>query len=138
MEMARKIYPYSLASKDAKIAGVCATLGARFGIDPTFIRIAWIAIPLLTPINFTTALIAYAAVGIFLAIQKKRAASSERHLSDFDRMDAVSRRTPTVHALRTELDETDRRLMAIDHHINTQNDELAREIEKLRVPEDEK
>ena len=103
MEMARKIYPYSLASKDAKIAGVCATLGARFGIDPTFIRIAWVAIPLLTPINFTTALIAYAAVGIFLAIQKKRAASSERHLSDFDRMDAVSRRTPTVHALRTAI-----------------------------------
>ena len=35
--------------------------------------------------------------------------------------------------MRTELDETDRRLMAIDHHINTQNDELAREIEALRA-----
>ena len=138
MEMARKIYPYSLASKDAKIAGVCATLGARFGIDPTFIRIAWVAIPLLTPINFTTALIAYAAVGIFLAIQKKRSASSERHLSDFDRMDRASPRKPTVHAMLNDLDETDRRLMAIDHHINTQNDELAREIERLRVPEEEK
>ena len=29
MDMARKIYPYSLASKDAKIAGVCSTLGAK-------------------------------------------------------------------------------------------------------------
>ena len=136
--MARKIYPYSLDSKDAKIAGVCSTLGAKFGIDPTFIRIAWVAVPLLTPVNFTTAIIAYAIVGIFLAIQKKRAMTGDRHLSDFDRMDQVSKRTQTVHAMRTELDETDRRLMAIDHHINTQNDELAREIEKLREPQEEK
>jgi phage shock protein C len=135
--MARKIYPYSLHSKDAKIAGVCSTLGARFGIDPTFIRIAWVAIPLLTPINFTTAIIAYAVVGIFLAIQKKRAATGDRKLSEFDRMDEVVTRKPTVHAMRTELDETDRRLMAIDHHINSQNDELAREIEQLRQTEKE-
>jgi phage shock protein C len=138
MDMARKIYPYSLASKDAKIAGVCSTLGAKFGIDPTFIRIAWVAVPLLTPIDITTAIIAYAVVGIFLAIQKKRAMTGDRHMSDFDRMDQVVARTPTVHAMRTELDETDRRLMAIDHHINTQNDELAREIEALRQPQEEK
>jgi len=138
MDMARKIYPYSLASTDAKIAGVCSTLGAKFGIDPTFIRIAWVAVPLLTPVNFTTAIIAYAVVGIFLAIQKKRAMTGDRHLSDFDRMDEVFKRKPTVHAMRTELDETDRRLMAIDHHLNTQNDELAREIEALRQPQEEK
>jgi hypothetical protein len=47
-------------------------------------------------------------------------------------MDLVSKRKPTVHAMRTELDENDRRLMAIDHHINTQNEDLAREIEALR------
>ena len=136
--MARKIYPYSLDSKDAKIAGVCSTLGNRFGIDPTFIRIAWVAVPLLTPIDFTTAIIAYAIVGIILAVQKRRAMSGDRRMSDFDRMEQVSTRKPTVHAMRTELDETDRRLMAIDHHINTQNDDLAREIEKLREPEEEK
>ena len=136
--MTRKIYPYSLDSKDAKIAGVCSTLGKRFGIDPTFIRIAWVAVPLLTPIDFTTAIIAYAIVGIILAVQKRRAMSGDRRMSDFDRMEEVSKRKPTVHAMRTELDETDRRLMAIDHHINTQNDELAREIEKLRQPEEEK
>jgi phage shock protein PspC (stress-responsive transcriptional regulator) len=135
MEMSRRIYPYSLASKDAKIAGVCSTLGARFGIDPTFIRIAWVAVPLLTPVSFTTAIIAYAIVGVILAIQKKRAMTGERRLSDFDRMDLTSQRKPTVKAMRTELDETDRRLMAIDHHINTQNDDLAREIEALREEE---
>lgn len=133
--MARKIYPYSLQSKDAKIAGVCSTLGAKAGIDPTFIRIAWIAVPLLTHIPISLALIAYAAVGIYLAFQKKQAMTSDRRMSDFDRMDEVVKRKPTVHAMRTELDENDRRLMAIDHHINTQNDELAREIEALRQEE---
>ena len=135
MEMSRKIYPYSLQSKDAKIAGVCSTLGARMGIDPTFIRIAWIAVPLLTHIPISVALIAYAAVGIYLALQNRKAITGESRMSDFDRMDEVVKRKPTVHAMRTELDETDRRLMAIDHHINTQNDELAREIEALRQEE---
>ena len=86
-------------------------------------------------VDFTTALIAYAIIGVFLAIQKKRGMTSERHLSDFDRMDQVVNRKPTVHAMRTELDQTDRRLMAIDHHINSQNEELAREIEALRQEE---
>jgi len=135
MEMARKYYPYSLDRHDAKIAGVCSTLGKKWGIDPTIIRVAWVAIPLLTPVDFTTALIAYAIVGIFLAVQKKRSMTGERHLSDFDRMDQVVKRKPTVHAMRTELEETDRRLMAIDHHINSQNEELAREIEALRQEE---
>jgi phage shock protein PspC (stress-responsive transcriptional regulator) len=130
--MTRKIYPYSLDRKDAKIAGVCSTLGARWGIDPTFIRIAWVAVPLLTPVDFTTALIAYAIVGIYLAIQKRRAVSGETRLSDFERMDQVVKRKPTVHAMRTELDATDRRLMAIDDHLATPNHELAREIDALR------
>ena len=135
MEMARKMYPYSLDRHDAKIAGVCSTLGRKFGIDPTFIRIAFVAVPLLTPVDLTTAIIAYAIIGIYLAIQRKREVDGGRRMSDFDRMEQVSQRKPTVHAMRTELDETDRRLMAIDHHINTQNDELAREIEALRQEE---
>ena len=130
--MARKIYPYSLDRKDAKIAGVCSTLGAKWGIDPTFIRIAWVAVPLLTPVDFTTALIAYAIAGIYLAIQKKRSVTGETRMSDFDRMDQVVTRKPTVHSMRTELDATDRRLMAIDDHLATPNHELAREIDALR------
>ena len=133
--MARKIYPYSLDRKDAKIAGVCSTLGAKFGIDPTFIRVAWIAVPLLTHIPISVALIAYAAVGIYLAMQKRNSVIGDRRMSDFDRMGEVARRKPTVHAMVNDLDETDRRLMAIDHHINSQNEELAREIEALRQEE---
>lgn len=136
--MARKYYPYSLDRHDAKIAGVCSTLGRKWGIDPTFIRIAWVATPLLTPINFTTALVAYALVGLFLAIQKKRAATGERRLSDYERMEQVSSVRPSVKAMREDLDPIDRRLMAIDDHLNSPNDELAREIEKLREPQEEK
>ena len=136
--MTRKYYPYSLDRHDAKIAGVCSTLGKRWGIDPTFIRIAWVAVPLLTPIDFTTAIIAYAIVGIILAVQKKRSMAGERRMSDFERMGETVKRKPTVHAMVNELDTTDRRLMAIDHHLNSQNDELAREIEKLREPQEEK
>jgi phage shock protein PspC (stress-responsive transcriptional regulator) len=133
MTMARKIYPYSLKSADAKIAGVCSTLGGIAGVDPTFVRIGFVAAAIF--ISFKLTLIAYAVIGIYLAVQKKRSMTGERRMSDFDRMEMVSKRKPTVHAMRTELDETDRRLMAIDHHINSQNDELAREIEALRKEE---
>ena len=136
MEMARKIYPYSLDRMDAKIAGVCSTIGKKYGVDPTFVRIGFVAAAIF--ISFKLTLVAYAALGIYLTLQKRNAMTGKRHMSDFDRMDEVVRRKPTVHAMRTELDETDRRLMAIDHHINTQNDELAREIEKLREPQEEK
>jgi phage shock protein PspC (stress-responsive transcriptional regulator) len=131
--MTRKIYPYSLDRKDAKVAGVCSTIGAITGIDPTFVRIGVVAAAIFISFKFT--LLAYAAISIYFAVKKRKSVIGDRRMSDFDRMDEVARRKPTVHAMRTELDETDRRLMAIDHHINSQNDELAREIEALRREE---
>ena len=131
--MARKLYPYSLDRKDAKIAGVCSTIGNRIGVDPTFVRIGFVAAALF--ISFKLTLLAYAAIGIYLVIQKKKSLTTDSRMTDFDRMDQAARRKPTVHAMRTDLDETDRRLMAIDHHINSQNEELAREIEALRQEE---
>ena len=133
MTMARKIYPYSLDRRDAKVAGVCSTLGGMTGIDPTFIRIGFVAAAIF--ISFKLTLLAYAIAGVYLVVQKKRAETGDRRMSDFDRMDMVSKRKPTTHAMVNDLDETDRRLMAIDHHINTQNEELAREIEALRREE---
>ena len=133
MTIARKVYPYSLDRKDAKVAGVASTIGVMTGVDPTFIRIGFVAAAIF--ISFKLTLIAYAAIGIYLAVQKKKSASSDRRMSDFDRMGEVAQRRPSTHAMVNDLDETDRRLMAIDHHINTQNDELAREIEALRQEE---
>ena len=129
--MARS-YRYSLDRHDAKLVGVCSTLGERFGIDPTIIRVAWIAVPLLTPVDFTTALVAYALAGLYLVFQRKKAFDRGSRKSDFDRMGDIASVRPSVHAMRTQLDETDRRLMAIDHHLSTPNEELAREIEALR------
>ena len=127
--MARN-YRYSLNRRDAKLVGVCSTLGERFGVDPTFVRIGFIASMLL--ISWQVALIAYVGLGIYFSAQRKREVDSGRVRSDFDRMGDIASVRPSVHALRTELDETDRRLMAIDHHLSTPNDELAREIEALR------
>src|SRR5687768_16307389 len=128
--MAQKTYRYSLNRRDAKLVGVCSTLGERFGIDPTFIRIGFVAAVFL--ISWEVALVTYAALGIYFTIQRKREIDGSPRRSEFERMDDVSKRKPTIHAMRTELDPTDRRLMAIDDHLATPNHELAREIDALR------
>ena len=122
---------YSLNRHDKKIAGVCSTLGDIFNIDPTILRIGLVAIAIL--ISWEMALVAYIGGGIYLHMQKKKADRVGDRRSDFERMDEVGKVRPSIHAMRTELDETDRRMMAIDHHIASQKDhELAREIEALR------
>jgi phage shock protein C len=126
-------YAFSLDRHDAKLLGVCSGLGKRFGVDPTFIRIAWIAVPLLTPIDFSTAVVAYAIAGIVGFIGRKRRDSQGGRLSEFERMDMVGKtRRPSVHMMRTELDANDRRMMAIDDHLASPNYELAREIDALK------
>lgn len=120
---------YSLGRRDKKLAGVCSTLGDVFNVDPTFIRIGFAAAALL--ISWKLALIAYVGAGIYLHIQKKGAAGFDRK-SEYERMAETGRTRTSVHDLRTQLDVNDRRMMAIDHHLNSQNDELAREIEALR------
>ena len=121
---------YSLNRRHKKLAGVCSTLGDVFNIDPTFIRVGFAAAALL--ISWKLALIAYVAAGIYLHIQKNRVMRGKDRPSDYERMGEVGRGRTSVHDLRTKLDVNDRRMMAIDHHLNSQNDELAREIEALR------
>ncbi|MDQ3074181.1 MAG: PspC domain-containing protein [Pseudomonadota bacterium] len=121
---------YSLKRRDKKVAGVAATLGDVFNIDPTFIRIGFVAAFFL--ISWEFAVIAYVAAGIYLTLKKRKALRGEERMSDFDRMDEVGKGRSSIHDLRTTLDASDRRMMAIDHHLNRQNDELAREIEALR------
>jgi len=121
---------YSLNRRDKKIAGVAANLGDVFNIDPTFIRIGFVAAFFF--ISWEFALVAYVAAGIYLSLQKRKALRGEERKSDFDRMDDVGKGRTSIHDLRTTLDTNDRRMMAIDHHLNRQNDELAREIEALR------
>jgi phage shock protein C len=122
---------YSLSRKDKKIAGVCSTLGDVFNLDPTILRIGFVAVAIL--ISWKLALIGYIASGIYLHVQKNRANRFSERKSEFERMAESGRGRASIHSLRTELDATDRRMMAIDHHLNSQkNHELAREIEALR------
>ena len=121
---------YSLNRRDKKLAGVCSTLGDVFNIDPTFIRVGFAATAIL--ISWKFALIAYVAAGIYPHIQKGRVMRGKDRPSDFERMGEIGRGRTSIHDLRTKLDVNDRRMMAIDHHLSSQNDELAREIEALR------
>ena len=128
--MARKTYRYSLNRRDAKLVGVCSKLGEQFGVDPTFLRIGFVAAALLISIEVTLAV--YAGLGIWFAVQKRRLMNEGKPMSDFDRMELAANVRPSVHAMRTELDPIDRRLMAIEDELSKPNDELAREIEALR------
>ena len=122
---------YSLSRRDKKIAGVCSTAGDIFNVDPTILRIGWVAVALM--VSWKLALVAYLAATIYFAHQRKKANDTGERPSEFERMAGLGSRRASVHDLRTKLDETDRRMMAIDHHLAQQsNHELAREIEALR------
>ena len=121
---------YSFNRRDKKLAGVCSTIGDIFNIDPTFIRIGFVAVALL--ISWKLALIAYIGSGLYFHFQKRKMSRWADRPSDFERMADSGRARTSVHDVRTKLDINDRRMMAIDHHLNSQNDELAREIEALR------
>ena len=122
---------YSLNRHDRKIAGVCSTLGDVFNIDPTFIRVGFAAAFFL--ISWEFALVAYVAAGIYLGLKKRKAMRGGERLSDYERMERSGKTgRSSIHDMRTQFDANDRRMMAIDHHLNQQNDELAREIEALR------
>ncbi|HYI43334.1 MAG TPA: PspC domain-containing protein [Sphingomicrobium sp.] len=128
--MARRFNNYSFDRRDKKIAGVCSTLGNVFAVDPTILRIGFLAVGFF--VGFQFAIISYVALAIFFAAKRKQQRKAPQRMSDFDRMEFSTHVRPSVHALRTELDPIDRRLMAIDAHIATPNHELAREIEALR------
>lgn len=121
---------YSMNRRTKKLAGVCSQLGDVFNIDPTFLRIGFVAVAII--VSWKLALLGYIGAGVYMHVQKNRANERFERKSDFDRMADVGKGRTSIHDLRTKLDENDRRMMAIDHHLNTQNDELAREIEALR------
>jgi phage shock protein C len=122
--------PYSLNRRDKKLAGVASTVGELFNIDPTFIRIGFVVAALM--ISWKLALVAYVAGYIYLRMARGQALRQRERKSEYDRMDDVGKGRSSIHALRTTLDTNDRRMMAIDQHLNRHNDELAREIEALR------
>ena len=92
---------YSLDRRDKKLAGVCSTLGETFNIDPTFIRIGFVAAAIL--VSWKLALIAYIGAGIYMHIQKqggRRIRATARSATSIA-WKTSTRVRPTVHALRT-------------------------------------
>ncbi len=92
---------YSLNRRDKKVAGVASTLGELFNIDPTFIRIGFVAAFFF--ISWEFALVAYVAAGIYLSIKKRKALRGEERMSDFDRMGEVGKGRSSIHDLRNTL-----------------------------------
>ena len=122
---------YSMNRRDKKLAGVCSTFGELFNVDPTFVRIGLAATALL--ISWKLALVAYIAAGLYFRFAKRQALRGSGGPPSFDRFADFGRpRRTSIRELRDTLDVNDRRMMAIDHHFHTQNDDLAREIEALR------
>jgi phage shock protein PspC (stress-responsive transcriptional regulator) len=120
---------FRLETRERKLIGVCAGLGRTLNVDPTFIRVAFVAVPLLTFVTFWQALVAYFICGLIGAVATGKLRRNRS--SEYERMGEAPR--PSVKDLREKLDTTDRRLMAIDHHLhNNESDALAREIEALR------
>jgi phage shock protein PspC (stress-responsive transcriptional regulator) len=120
--------PFRLETRDSKLLGVCAGIGRSLKVDPTFVRVAFIALPLMTFITVWQMVLAYLICGIIGAA----AGSRRRKSSEFERMG--ERRPASIRDLREKLDRSDRQMMAIDHHLNnSQSDALAREIEALRT-----
>lgn len=120
---------FSLDRRDRKLIGVCAGIGRSLNIDPTFIRVAFVAVPLLTFVTFWQALLAYFVCGLVGAVASSKLKGRR---SEYERMSETPR--ASVKDLRDTLDAKDRQMMAIDHHLNnSQSDALAREIEALRT-----
>lgn len=121
---------YSLDRRDAKIAGVCAALGKILGIDPTVLRIGFVAAFFL--VEWEPAVIAYALTGLALAFHRSRTRRAPQPEREYDRMARSGQRRSSVKALREDLEPIDRQMMAVDHHLHSPNAELAREIDALR------
>ena len=124
--MNRRRPPFRLDSKNRKVLGVCAGLGRMLNVDPTFVRVAFVAVPLLSFVTVWQAIVAYVLFGLVAAYASGR----RPWTSDYERMGDTGR--TSIRDLREKTDTNDRRMMAIDHHLTTQNDDLAREIEALR------
>lgn len=119
---------FRLDTKNRKLLGVCAGLGHMLRIDPTFVRVAFVAVPLMSFVTFWQALVAYVLCGLVGAF----AAGRRPWTSEYKRMGDTRR--ASIKDLREKMDTNDRRMMSVDPHLNSnQNDALAREIEALRT-----
>ena len=67
--MAHNEMRFSLDRRDRKVAGVCSTLGAQFGVDATFVRVGFVAAALI--VSFKLVLAIYVGAAIYFGIKRR-------------------------------------------------------------------
>ena len=119
---------FYLDKRNRKIMGVCSGLADYTGFDVTLIRIAMVALMLVS--SFSLLPLYFIAGWV--------ADDRPRELSDNDpeqqRFWQGVRQSParTARNIRSRLRDIDRRLGDVEHYVLTENRSLAREIEQLR------
>lgn len=110
---------FRLDKHNGKFMGVCAGIANYTGIDATIIRIA--AVVLTIAGGFPWTLIAYGVV----------AWAAKPMAYDAYGIAAPAPRT-SVHEVRTNMRDIDRRMAEVENYVTSANSSLAREIDELR------
>jgi phage shock protein C len=106
---------FEVDRENGKIAGVCAGIANRTGVDATIIRVAVVLVTIMGAFPWT--LIAY-AVAAFVG-QPRRSRPAYAPL-------------PQREESRERMRNLDLRMQAIETYVTSSNSKLAREIEELR------
>lgn len=118
---------FYLDKRNGKIMGVCSGLADYTGFDVTLIRIAMVALMLVSSFSL---LPLYFIAG-WVADDRPRELNNDPEQQRF--WQGV-RQSParTARDIRSRLRDIDRRLGDVEHYVLTENRSLAREIEQLR------
>jgi phage shock protein C len=118
---------FYLDKRNRKIMGVCSGLADYTGFDVTLIRIAMVALMLVSSFSL---LPLYFIAG-WVADDRPRELNNDPEQQRF--WQGV-RQSParTARDIRSRLRDIDRRLGDVEHYVLTENRSLAREIEQLR------
>lgn len=115
---------FALDKANGKWMGVCSGIARTMGWDATFVRVGLVAATLLG--GFPWTLIAYVLTG-WLAPKVRNDWKTDPRF-DLERpLPSVS-----VHDVRTDMRDIDRRLASVESYVTNTNSSLAREIEELR------
>lgn len=110
---------FRLDRRNGKLMGVCAGIANYTGLDATLVRVGVVIVTLLGA--FPWSLIAY---GITAWIAGRETGGSQP--------EGIRRSKTSVHEVRTNMRDMDRRMAEVDRYVATTNTRLAREIDELR------
>jgi phage shock protein C len=114
--------PFSVNKADGKVLGVCAGIADHFGLDVSLVRVGMALAVLMT---FPMMLVVYFIMGMVASETERRGRRTAP--TPPRRMDA-----PTAEATRQRMRDIDARMQAIETHVTSTNNALAREIDELR------